>query len=130
MAGQAHQIQIRHILLDKKDVAELLKETVDAVKTETGRVKMLMNLASKYSKCPSKVDGGNLGWIEVGWEPANPRNPRGGYKTLHNQELYDIICDAVGKMDIRKGKVYGPVQTAEGYHLVMISNEVKVDRIL
>ena len=130
MAGLAHQIQIRHILLDEKEVAELLKETVDAVKTEAGRIKMLMNLASKYSSCSSKEDGGNLGWIEVGWEPANPRNPRGGYKTLDNLELYKIVCDAVEKMDIRKGQVYGPVQTGEGYHLLMISNEVKVDRIL
>ena len=67
MAGATHQIQIRHILVEKKDVAELLKETIDSIPGETARVKMLMTLAEKYSVCSaSKEDGGNLGWLEVG----------------------------------------------------------------
>ena len=44
MAGATHQIQIRHILVEKKDVAELLIETIGSIPTETARVQMLMNL--------------------------------------------------------------------------------------
>ena len=49
MAGATHQIQIRHILLDKKEVADLLKETIESLPNETARVQMLMKLAGKYS---------------------------------------------------------------------------------
>jgi parvulin-like peptidyl-prolyl isomerase len=82
MAGKSQQIQVRHILVDKKEIAELLKETLEAAKSDSGRIKMLMSLAQKYSQCPSKDDGGNLGWVEVGWDAGDSRNPRGGYKPL------------------------------------------------
>ena len=59
MAGASFQVQIRHILLEEKDVAELLKETINTPKSGTERVKLLMKMAEKYSKCSSKEDGGN-----------------------------------------------------------------------
>ena len=31
MAGATHQIQIRHILVEKKEVADLLKETIEGI---------------------------------------------------------------------------------------------------
>ena len=46
MAGATHQIQIRHILVEKKEVADLLVETIVGIPTETGRVQMLMKLAN------------------------------------------------------------------------------------
>ena len=94
MAGATHQIQIRHILVEKKDVAELLIETIGSIPKEIARVQMLMNLAGKYSVCAaSKEDGGNLGWLEVGWNKSDPRQPRGGFKSLSNDELNDYILD-------------------------------------
>ena len=51
MAGATHQIQLRHILVEKKEVADLLRETIESIPAETGRVKMLMKLAGKYSIC-------------------------------------------------------------------------------
>ena len=66
MAGATHQIQIRHILVDKKEVADLLKETIEGIPKEAARVQMLMKLAGKYSICSSsKDDGGSLGWLEA-----------------------------------------------------------------
>ena len=65
MVGFSHQIQVRHIVVEKKEVAELLKGTISEVKSATGRIQMLMRLAEKYSLCSSKEDGGNLGWIEL-----------------------------------------------------------------
>ena len=131
MAGATHQIQIRHVLVEKKDVAELLIETIDSISTETARVQMLMNLAGKYSVCAaSKDDGGNLGWLEVGWNKSDPRQPRGGFKALSNDELNDFILYGIEKMTLLKGRVFGPFESYEGFHVGIICQEVKLDRIL
>ena len=131
MAGATHQIQIRHVLVEKKDVAELLIETIDSISSETARVQMLMNLAGKYSVCAaSKEDGGNLGWLEVGWNKSDPRQPRGGFKSLSNDELNDYILDGIEKMTLLKGRVFGPFESYEGFHVGIICQEVKLDRIL
>lgn len=130
MAGLSRQIQIRHIVVAKAEVATLLKETINEIPTEKGRIKMLMSLAEKYSSCSSKNDGGNLGWIEVVRDIKDSRNPRGGYKPLENKELNDIIHDAVRNQTLEKGVLFGPVKTSQGYHLVLIANEFVTDRIL
>ena len=105
-------------------------ETISAAKSGVPQVQLLMKLAGKYSTCPSKTDGGNLGWMELGWNKADPRQPRGGFKKLENEELHDIICAALEKTTIEQGTVYGPVQTEEGFHVLIIANEFKTDRIL
>ncbi len=130
MAGTLFQIQVRHIQVDKKEVADLLMETVGAAKQGVPQVQLLMKLAGKYSNCRSKEDGGNLGWVEMGWNPEDPRKPRGGFKKLENEELHDIISEALDKNEIEQGLVFGPVQTKQGYHVVIIANEFKTDRIL
>ena len=131
MAGATHQIQIRHIIVEKKEVADLLLETIESIPGETGKVQMLMKLAGKYSTCTaSKEDGGNLGWVEVGWNKSDPRQPRGGFKTLSNDELDDFVRDGLEKMTLHKGRMFGPVETYEGFHIGVICQEVKLDRIL
>ena len=47
MVGFSHQIQVRHIVVDKKEVAELLKESISEVKSAAGRIHMLMRLSEK-----------------------------------------------------------------------------------
>jgi hypothetical protein len=130
MAGASFQIQVRHILVDDEAVAELLKETINTAKSGTGRVKMFMNLAEKYSKCPTKEDGGNLGWLEMGWNIADPRVPRGGFKKLENEDLYNVISEGLDNRSIVSKVANGPVKTHEGYHLFMIANEFHTNRIL
>jgi hypothetical protein len=131
MAGATHQIQIRHILVEKKEVADLLKETIENIPAETGRVKMLMKLAGKYSICSaSKDDGGNLGWLEVGWNKSDPRQPRGGFNRLNNDDLDDFMREGLEKMTLQKGRVFGPIESYEGFHVGIICQEVKLDRIL
>ena len=125
MVGFSYQIQVRHIVVDKKEVAELLKGTIDEVKTAAGRIQMLMRLAEKYSLCSSKEDGGNLGWIELSSD--DPRIKK--YKPkLKNLELEQIIRQGVKDMVLNRGEVLGPVQTQEGFHLVMVTNEFGSDR--
>ena len=131
MAGATHQIQIRHILVEKKEVADLLREMIESIPKEAGRVKMLMKLAGKYSICSaSKADAGNLGWLEVGWNKSDPRQPRGGFIKLNNDELDDFIREGLEKMTLHKGRVFGPVESYEGFHIGIICQEVKLDRIL
>ncbi|HAK38282.1 MAG: peptidylprolyl isomerase [Nitrospinaceae bacterium] len=130
MAGASFQIQVRHIQVAKKEVADLLMETVGSTKAGVPQVQLLMKLAGKYSTCRSKDDGGNLGWVEMGWNPEDPRKPRGGFRKLENEELHDIIGKALEKNEIEQGVVFGPVQTKQGYHVVIISNEFKTNRIL
>ena len=105
-------------------------ETVGSTKAGVPQVQLLMKLAGKYSTCRSKDDGGNLGWVEMGWNPEDPRKPRGGFRKLENEELHDIIGKALEKNEIEQGVVFGPVQTKQGYHVVIISNEFKTNRYL
>ena len=130
MAGASFQIQVRHIRVAKKEIADLLVETIGETKTGAPQVQLLMKLASKYSDCSSKDDGGNLGWVEMGWNPEDPRKPRGGFQKLENEELHDIISQALKKNEMAQGTVYGPVKTKQGYHVLIIANEFKTDRIL
>ena len=130
MAGFSFQIQVRHIQVANKEIADLLVETIRGAKAGVAQVQLLMKLAGKYSNCRSKDDGGNLGWVEVGWNPEDPRSPRGGFKKLENEELHDIVCRALQKKEVHQGIVYGPVQTKQGYHVLIIANEFKTDRIL
>ena len=130
MAGASYQIQVRHIQVAKKEIAALLVETIEGAKIGVPQVKLLMKLAVKYSDCSSKGDGGNLGWVEMGWNPEDPRKPRGGFKKLENEELHEIISQALEKKEMTQGTVYGPVKTGLGYHVLIISNEFKTDRIL
>jgi len=125
MVGFSHQVQVRHIVVDKKEVAELLKGTIDEIKSTNGRVQMLMRLAEKYSMCDSKEDGGNLGWIELGSDDPRIKD----YKpVLKNVELEQIVRQRVKDMQLNRGELFGPVQTQEGFHLVMITNEFGSER--
>ena len=125
MVGFSHRIQIRHIVVDKMEVAELLKSTIDETKSSKGRIQLLMRLAEKYSLCSSKEDGGNLGWIELSSD--DPRIKEYEPK-LKNAELEQIIRQGVKDMVLNRGEVLGPVQTQEGFHLVMVTNEFGSDR--
>ena len=125
MVGFSHQIQVRHIVVDKIEVAELLKGTINEVKSATGRVQMLMRLAEKYSLCSSKEDGGNLGWIELSSD--DPRI-KGYDPVFKNQELEQAVREGVKDLTLARGEAFGPVQTQEGFHLVMITQEFGSDR--
>ena len=125
MVGFSHQIQVRHIVVDKKEVAELLKGSINEVKSATGRIQMLMRLAEKYSLCPSKEDGGNLGWIELSSDDPRIKNYD---PVLKNAELEQVIRQGVKDTTLNRGEVFGPVQTQEGFHLVMITQEFGSER--
>ncbi len=125
MVGFSHRIQVRQILTEKKEVAELLKSTINEIKSVTGRVQMLMQLAEKYSACPSRDDGGNLGWIELSSDDPRMKEY---LPVLKNHELEIIIRERIRKLDFPKGEAVGPIKTDEGHHLVIICNEFGAER--
>ena len=71
-----------------------------------------------------------MGWLEVGWNKSDPRQPRGGFKSLSNDELNDFIMQGVETMSLSKGDVFGPIETYEGFHIGIICQVVKLNRIL
>ena len=61
----------------------------------------------KYSSCPSKQNGGDLGWM-----------PEGNLQSIMGQEISED----------KLGEVIGPVHSQYGYHILRIS-EIEVEKI-
>ena len=60
------------------------------------------NLAKRFSKCPSKSKGGNLGWFGKGEMVPE----------------FEKAC-----FEGQKGQVVGTVKTEFGYHIIMINDQ-------
>jgi len=60
-----------------------------------------LDAVEKYSTCPSKQNGGDLGWMPEG-------------------SLQSIMGSTVSEND--KGKIIGPVHSQYGYHILVISD--------
>ena len=83
----------RHILLNNEKLARKLKKEI--IKDEITFEKA----AKKYSKCPSKKSGGNLGTFSKG-------------------EMVKEFDTVVFKEDLHR--IHGPIKTEFGYHLIEI----------
>lgn len=59
-------------------------------------------LAKRFSKCPSKSKGGNLGWFGKGEMVPE----------------FEKAC-----FEGQKGQVVGPVKTEFGYHIILINDQ-------
>ena len=64
-------------------------------------------VAKKWSSCPSKENGGDLGWM-----------PDGSVQSLLGETIDEKA----------KGKILGPVHTQYGYHILMIT-DIEVERV-
>ncbi|AOY75237.1 peptidylprolyl isomerase [Clostridium formicaceticum] len=88
-----------HILVDTEEKAEsILKEINEGLSFEEA--------ASKYSSCPSKAQGGNLGEFSKG-------------------KMVPEFEEAVFNME--KGEISKPVKTQFGYHLIKLFDRKKED---
>lgn len=83
----------RHILLNNEKLARKLKKEI--IKDEITFEKA----AKKYSKCPSKKSGGNLGTFSKG-------------------EMVKEFDNVVFKEELHR--VHGPIKTEFGFHLIEI----------
>jgi len=83
----------RHILLSSKEICEELK-----LEIENGGD--FAEIAKEYSECPSGYEGGDLGTFGPG-------------------EMVKAFDKVVFKGKV--GKLYGPIKTQFGYHLIEVT---------
>lgn len=89
------QVSAKHILVVNEDSAnDIAKEIADGLAFEEA--------AKKYSTCPSKEQGGDLGYFSKG-------------------QMVPEFEKAAFEGEI--GKVIGPVQTQFGYHLIRVEDK-------
>ena len=90
----AERVNASHILLnDQKKANEVLQMIRGGER--------FADMAKKYSKCPSKKKGGDLGWFKKG------------------EMVKEFEKAAFGG---EKGSVVGPVRTEFGWHLIRIND--------
>ena len=90
----AKSVNAAHILVNsEKDAQNILARLEKGESFEA--------LAKRFSKCPSKSKGGNLGWFNKG----------------------DMVPEFENAaFNAEKGAVVGPVKTQFGYHLILIKD--------
>ncbi|MCI8483396.1 MAG: peptidylprolyl isomerase [Lachnospiraceae bacterium] len=89
------QVSAKHILVDSKELADQVAEEVEG---GLG----FEEAAKKYSTCPSKEKGGDLGYFSKG-------------------QMVPEFEKAAFEGEI--GKVLGPVETQFGYHLILVEDK-------
>lgn len=102
---QAHKDRLKsyytfncdHILVDHREQAEELKQRLD-------QGEIFEDLAKKYSQCPSKANGGNLGDFPSG---------------TMVKEFEEAL------MTLEEGEISQPVKTNFGYHIIRLNRKTK-----
>ena len=93
MNSEITQVRASHILVQSQQEAQDLKTKID-----NGEISF-EEAAKKYSSCPSKARGGDLGYFE---------------RRVMVKEFEDAAFDAP------KGSVTEPVKTQFGWHLIKV----------
>ena len=89
------KIRASHILVESEERAKSLRGDLDGGAD-------FANLAKEHSKCPSKENGGDLGFFGKGM-------------------MVKEFEDAAFALDV--GQVSGPVRTQFGYHLIKVTEK-------
>ncbi len=89
------EMRASHILVDSKEQAEELKKEIEGGTT-------FEEAAKNNSKCPSKAEGGDLGWFQEGMM-VKP---------------FEEAC-----LQMNEGQLSDPVQTQFGYHLIKLTGK-------
>ena len=90
----AKSVNAAHILVNsEKDAQNIMARLEKGENFE--------DLAKRFSKCPSKKKGGNLGWFNKG----------------------DMVPEFENAaFSAQKGAVVGPVKTQFGYHIILVKD--------
>jgi parvulin-like peptidyl-prolyl isomerase len=88
-----NQVKASHILVNDEKTAKQLK-----IQIEDGM--SFEEMAKQHSSCPSKRDGGDLGWFGKG-------------------QMVKPFEDAA--FSLAEGKISEPVKTQFGYHLIKVT---------
>lgn len=87
------QIRASHILVEDEETAKDLKTKIEAGASFEA-------MAKEHSSCPSKAQGGDLGWFGKG-------------------QMVKPFEDAAFATDT--GKISAPIKTQFGYHLIKVT---------
>ena len=95
MAKEAKKVRASHILVNKKaDAEKIIKKLNEGASFETQ--------AKKFSSCPSRAKGGDLGYFGKG-KMAKPFEE--------------------AAFSLEKGEMSGPVRTQFGYHVIKVTGK-------
>jgi parvulin-like peptidyl-prolyl isomerase len=103
------EVKASHILVDtqnmgtEKELAQA-REKINKAKAEVDAGKDFTEVARQYSDCPSKEQGGDLGFFERKGQMVEPF--------------------AAAAFSLKKGQVSGPIETQFGYHIIKVT-EIK-----
>ncbi len=90
----AKSVNAAHILVNSEKDAQNIMARLD-------KGEKFEDLAKRFSKCPSKSKGGNLGWFGKG----------------------DMVPEFENAaFSAQKGAVVGPVKTQFGYHIILVKD--------
>ena len=92
VVSMAEKVHAKHILVKTEDEAKDIKARID-------KGESFEDLAQEYSLCPSKREGGDLGWFGRG--VMVPEFEKGAF-------------------DTDTGKISDPIQTQFGWHLIKV----------
>lgn len=95
-------VEISHIVLTTKDIADVLIEHLQSYDDYDQMMKAFKKMAKKYSACSSRHKGGDLGPLEV--HTSAP-------------ELFEAAMNAPVR------KVQGPIKTTFGHHIFVLTDE-------
>ncbi|MEP9409841.1 MAG: peptidylprolyl isomerase [Candidatus Brocadia sp.] len=103
------EVKASHILVDTRQMkseAELTqaKEKINKIKAEVEAGKDFAEAAKQYSDCPSKEEGGDLGFFKRKGQMVEPF--------------------AAAAFELKVGQVSDPLQTQFGYHIIKVT-EIK-----
>lgn len=91
----AEEVRASHILVKTKEEAEKIREEIVAGKD-------FAEAAKEYSLCPSKSDGGDLGFFG------------------HNVMVIEFDHAA---FELKKGELSKPINTNFGWHLILVTDK-------
>ena len=92
--NMAKSVNAAHILVNSEKDAQNIMARLD-------KGEKFEDLAKRFSKCPSKSKGGNLGWFGKG----------------------DMVPEFENAaFSAQKGAVVGPVKTQFGYHIILVKD--------
>ncbi len=96
MTNETTQVRAQHILVETKEEAQNLKQKIDSNEIS------FEDAAKANSKCPSKAQGGDLGYFGRG---------------MMVKPFEDAAFEA------KTGEVTEPVQTQFGWHLIKVTDK-------
>lgn len=109
-----YEYKLSHILIDLPDAASPQQvntalETANMIKSRLEQGELFANLANEYSAGANAIQGGDLGWRK-------------------KAEVPGLFSSAV--LEMSPGEFAGPIRSASGFHIVLLSDRRNFEQVL